>query len=100
MQQRFTRLAPIVERAVLKVEELVTEHKAFAAMFIRHHKGTCALSVLLTCGFFAARIVGSYVIVKALNGDTTLWELSIIGMLLNFVVLFAPSPVPVGLLRL
>jgi uncharacterized protein (TIRG00374 family) len=92
VQQRYTRLAPVVERAVLKVEELVTEHKAFATMFIRYHKGTCALSILLTCGFFGARIVGSYIIVKALNGDTTLWELSIIGLLLNFVVLFAPSP--------
>jgi uncharacterized membrane protein YbhN (UPF0104 family) len=29
---------------------------------------------------------------KALNGDTTLWELSVVGLLLNFVVLFAPSP--------
>ena len=92
VQRRFTRLAPIVERAVLKVEELVTEHKTFATMFIRYHKGTCALSILLTCGFFAARIVGSYIIVRALNGDATLWELSIVGMLLNFVVLFAPSP--------
>ena len=92
LQRRFTRLAPIVARAVLKVEELVTEHKAFATMFIRYHKGTCVLSVLLTCGFFGARIVGSYIIVKALNGDATLWELSITGMLLNFVVLFAPSP--------
>ena len=53
---------------------------------------TCAFSVLLTCGFFGARIIGSYIVVKALNGDTTLWELSVVGLLLNFVVLFAPSP--------
>ena len=92
VQQRFPRFAPVVERAVLKVEELVSEHKAFAAMFIRHHKWTCALSVLLTCGFFGARIVGSYIVVKALNGEATLWELSIVGLLLQFVVLFAPSP--------
>lgn len=92
LQRRFTRLAPTVERAVLKVEALVAEHKTFATLFIRHHKGTCALSILLTCGFFGARIVGSYVVVKALNGETTLWELSIIGLLINFVVLFAPSP--------
>ena len=45
VQHRFTRLAPMVARAVLKVEELVTEHKAFATMFIRHHKWTCGLSV-------------------------------------------------------
>ena len=92
VQRRFPRFAPFVERAVLKVEELVTEHKAFATMFIRYHKGICALSVLLTCGFFGARIVGSYIVVKALNGDATLWELTITGLVLNFVVLFAPSP--------
>ena len=61
-------------------------------MFLRHHKWTCAFSVLLTCGFFGARIVGSYIVVAALNGETTLWELSVVGLLLNFVVLFAPSP--------
>ena len=90
-QRRFTRLTPILERATLKVEELVVEHKSFAVMFLRSHKWTCAFSVLLTCGFFGARIIGSYIVVKALNGDTTLWELSVVGLLLNFVVLFAPS---------
>ena len=92
VQRRFTRLTPILERATSKMEELVTEHKSFAIMFLRDHKGTCVLSLLLTCGFFGARIVGSYIVVKALNGDTTLWELSVVGLLLNFVVLFAPSP--------
>jgi len=91
-QRRFTRLTPILERATLKVEELVIEHKSFAVMFLRSHKWTCAFSVLLTCGFFGARIVGSYIVLKALNGDATLWELSVVGLLLNFVVLFAPSP--------
>ena len=91
-QRRFTRLTPILERATLKVEEFVVEHKSFAVMFLRSHKWTCAFSVLLTCGFFGARIIGSYIVVKALNGDTTLWELSVVGLLLNFVVLFAPSP--------
>ena len=91
-QRRFTRLTPILNRVTSKVEELVTEHKSFAIMFLRHHKGTCALSLLLTCGFLGARIVGSYIVVKALNGDATLWELSVVGLLLNFVVLFAPSP--------
>jgi hypothetical protein len=91
-QRRFPRFAPILERATLKVEELVVEHKSFAVMFLRSHKWTCAFSVLLTCGFFGARIVGSYIVVQALNGDATLWELSVVGLLLNFVVLFAPSP--------
>ena len=91
-QRRFTRLTPILERATSKVEELVIEHKSFAVMFLRSHKWTCAFSVLLTCGFFGARIVGSYIVLKALNGDVTLWELSVVGLLLNFVVLFAPSP--------
>ena len=91
-KRRFTRLAPAIERATSKVEELTTEHKSFATMFLRHHKGTCVLSVLLTCGFLGARIVGSYIVVQALNGNATLWELGVIGLLLNFVVLFAPSP--------
>lgn len=91
-QRRFRRLAPILERATSKVEEVVTEHKTFASMFLRHHKGTCLLSLLLTCGFLGARIVGSYIIVQALNGDATLWEISVTGLILNFVVLFAPSP--------
>ena len=91
-QRRFTRLTPMLERATSKVEELVTEHKSFAVMFLRHHKWTCAFSVLLTCGFFGTRIVGSYIVVAALNGEATLWELSVVGLLLNFVVLFAPSP--------
>ena len=92
VQRRSTRLAPILERATSKVEKLVTEHKSFAIMFLRYHKGTCVLSLLLTCGFFGTRIVGSYIVVKALNGDATLWELGVVGLLLNFVVLFAPSP--------
>ena len=91
-KRRFTRLAPALERATLKMEALTTEHKSFATMFLRHHKGTCVLSVLLTCGFLGARIVGSYIVVQALNGEATLWELGVIGLLLNFVVLFAPSP--------
>ncbi|MYB96317.1 flippase-like domain-containing protein [Candidatus Poribacteria bacterium] len=91
-QRRFTRLAPLLERATLKVEQLTAEHKTFATMFLRDHKWTCALSVPLTCGFIGARIVGSYIVAQALNGDTTLWELCVTGLVLNFVVLFAPSP--------
>ena len=91
-QRRFTRLTPILERAISKAEELVIEHKSFAVMFLRSHKWTCVFSMFLTCGFFGARIVGSYIVVQALNGDATLWELSVVGLLLNFVVLFAPSP--------
>lgn len=91
-RRRFARLVPVLERVTLKVAQLITEHKTFADMFLRHHKGICALSVLFTCGFLGARIVGSYIVVKALNGDATLWELCVIGLMLNFVVLFAPSP--------
>ncbi len=99
-RRRFPRIAPFLERAVLKVEELVTEHKTFSQMFIRQHKGVCALSLLLTCGFLGARVLGSYVVVKALNGDATLWELTVIGMLLNFVLLFAPTPGASGVAEL
>ena len=91
-QRRFKRIAPFLERTTLKVEQLTNEHKTFATMFLRDHKWTCALSVPLTCGFIGARIVGSYIVAQALNGDTTLWELCVIGLVLNFIVLFAPSP--------
>ena len=91
-QRRFTRVAPLLERAKLKVEQLTTEHKTFATMFLRDHKWTCLLGIPLTCGFIGARIVGSYIVAQALNGDTTLWELCVVGLVLNFVVLFAPSP--------
>ena len=92
VQRRSPRFAPMLKRATLKVEGLVTAHKTFATMFLRHHKGTCVLSLLLTCGFLGARIVGSYIVVQALNGDATLWEICVTGLILNFVVLFAPSP--------
>ena len=91
-QRRFPRLAPLLERATLKAEQLTKEHKTFATLFLRDHKWTCALSIPLTCGFIGARIVGSYIVAHALNGDTTLWELCVTGLVLNFVVLFAPSP--------
>lgn len=92
VQRKFTRLTPILERVTSRVEQLVTEHKTFTTLFLWEHKLTCALSVPLTCGFLGARIVGSYVVVQALNGDATLWELCVIGLVLNFIVLFAPSP--------
>ena len=91
-QRRFPRLAPVLKRATLKAEQLTKEHKTFATLFLRDHKWTCALSIPLTCGFIGARIVGSYIVAHALNGDTTLWELCVTGLVLNFVVLFAPSP--------
>ena len=37
-QRRFKRLAPVLERATSKVEQLTTEHKTFATMFFRDHK--------------------------------------------------------------
>ena len=91
-QRRFKSLAPALERATSRIEKLTNEHKTFATMFLRDYKWTCALSVPLTCGFIGARILGSYIVAQALNGDTTLWELCVIGLVLNFVVLFAPSP--------
>ena len=90
--QKFKPIEPFLKRATLKVEQLITEHKTFASMLLRHHKWTCVLSLFLTCGFFGARIVGSYFIVKALNRNVSLWDLGVVGMLLNFVVLFMPTP--------
>lgn len=90
--QRFKPVAPFLNRATSKVEQLITEHKTFATTLLRHHKLTCMLSLLLTCGFFSARIVGSYFIVKAFDKHVSLWDLGVVGMLLNFVVLFMPTP--------
>ena len=91
-QRKLTPIAPYIERATLKVEQLITEHKTFARTLLRDHKLTCIMSLLLTCGFFGARIIGSYFIVKAFNQHVTLWDLGVVAMLLNFVVLFAPTP--------
>ena len=90
--QRFKPVAPFLKRATSKVEQLITEHKTFATTLLRYHKWTCVLSLFLTCGFFGARIVGSYFVVKAFNENVALWDLCIVGMLLNFVVLFMPTP--------
>ena len=90
--QRFKLVEPFLNRATSKIEQLITEHKTFATRLLRHHKWTCVLSLFLTCGFFGARIVGSYFIVKAFNKHVSLWDLGVVGMLLNFVVLFMPTP--------
>ncbi len=90
--RKFKSVAPFLKRATSKVEQLITEHKTFATKLLRHHKWTCVLSLVLTCGFFSARIIGSYFIVKAFNENVSLWDLGIVGMLLNFVVLFMPTP--------
>ena len=89
---RFPYIGTLFERITVRLEALITEHQAFTRMFISHHKGTCLLSLLLTIGFFACRFVGGYVVVKALGGGATLWEMCAAGMILNFVTLFAPSP--------
>lgn len=89
---RFPFIGTRFERITVKLEALITEHQAFTRLFISHHKGTCVLGLLLTLGFFACRFVGGYVVVKALGGSATLWEMSVAGMILNFVTLFAPSP--------
>ena len=88
----FPAIGILFERITVRLEALITEHQAFTRMFISHHKGTCLLSLLLTIGFFACRFVGGYVVVKALGGSATLWEMCAAGMILNFVTLFAPSP--------
>lgn len=90
--RKFKPVAPFLKRATTKVEELITEHKTFASTLLRYHKWTCILSLILTCGFFIVRIIGSYFIVKALNRDLSMWDLGIVGMLLNFVVMFMPTP--------
>ena len=90
--RRFKPIAPFLKRVQLKAEQITTEHKAFAQTLIRKHKWTCFLSLLLTCGFFAARIVGGYYVIRAFNENASLWDLTVVEMLYNFVVLFMPTP--------
>ena len=89
---RFTPIAPYLERARLKVEQLTTEHKTFARNLLRNHKWTYILSLLLTCGFFLARIVGGYFVIRSFGQEASIWDLCIVEMLYNFVVLFMPTP--------
>lgn len=90
--RRFKPIAPFLERAKLKAEQITSEHKTFAKTLIRDHKWICVLSLLLTCGFFMARIVGGYYVIRAFNAHASLWDLVIVEMLYNFVVLFMPTP--------
>ncbi len=88
----FPSISSFLERAKLKVEQLSNEHKSFAITLLREHKWRCVLSLLLTCGFFAARIIGGYFVIKAFGEEVSLWNLCVVEMLYNFVVLFAPTP--------
>ena len=90
--RRFKPIAPFLERAKLKAEQITSEHKTFAKTLIRDHKWTCVLSLFLTCGFLMARVVGGYYVIRAFNAHASLWDLVIVEMLYNFVVLFVPTP--------
>ncbi|MCG9126919.1 flippase-like domain-containing protein [Candidatus Poribacteria bacterium] len=90
--RRFKPIAPFMERIKLKVEQISVEHKTFARSLIREHKWTCFLSLLLTCVFLLARVIGGYYILRAFNTSASIWDLCIVEMLYNFVVLFAPTP--------
>ncbi len=101
VSRRFKPLAPFLQRVQLKADQITTEHKAFAQTLIREHKWICFLSLLLTCGFFAARIVGGYYVIRAFNENASLrdltfveilWDLTVVEMLYNFVILFMPTP--------
>ena len=90
--RRFSSIAPFLERAKSKVEQITTEHKTYAITLLRNHKWTCVLSILLTCGFLGARIVAGYFVIKGFGEEVALWDLCIVEMLYNFVVLFVPTP--------
>ncbi len=85
-------LAPFLKRVQRKAEQITTEHKTFARTLISDHKLTCLLSLLLTCGFFAARILGGYYVIRAFDLHASFWDLTVVEMLYNFVVLFMPTP--------
>ncbi|MDE0481977.1 MAG: lysylphosphatidylglycerol synthase transmembrane domain-containing protein [Candidatus Poribacteria bacterium] len=90
----FKPIAPYLERAKLKVEQITTEHRTFARDLLQNHKWTYLFSLVLTCGFFAARIVAAYFVIRAFNVNehASLWDLCIVELLYNFVVLFMPTP--------
>ncbi len=90
--RRFNPSVPYLEQAKLKVEQITTEHSAFARNILRNHKWTYLLSLILTCGFIFARVVGGYFVIRSFNANASLWELCVVEMLYNFVVLFMPTP--------
>ena len=90
--KRFSPAVPYLERAKLKVEQITTEHSAFARNILRNHKWTYLLSLVLTCGFIFARVVGGYFVIRSFNANASLWDLCVVEMLYNFVVLFMPTP--------
>ena len=90
--RRFKPISPFLKRVQLKAEQITTEHKTFARTLIREHKLTYFLSLLLTCGFFTARIHGGYYVIRAFNLHASIWDLTVVEMLYNFVVLFMPTP--------
>lgn len=90
--RRFKPIAPFLERVKMKAEEITTEHKGFAQTIIKKHKLTCLLSLLLTCCFLGARIAGGYYVIRAFNEHATMWDLTVVEMLYNFVILFMPTP--------
>ena len=90
--RRFKPFAPLMDKVNSKVEQVSVEHKTFARSLIREHKWTCLFSLLLTCAFLFARIVGGYYVLRAFNTEVAIWDLCIVEMLYNFVVLFAPTP--------
>lgn len=90
--RKIKPIGPFLERARDKVEQITTEHKTFAKHLLRNHKWTYILSLLFTCGFLFARIVGGYFVIKAFNQHVSVLDLCIVEMLYNFVVLFMPTP--------
>ncbi|MDE0184870.1 MAG: lysylphosphatidylglycerol synthase transmembrane domain-containing protein [Candidatus Poribacteria bacterium] len=82
----------VLNRLALSLEKLIGEHKAFTHMFITHHKGVFALSLLLSGGIYMSRFVGGYVVVQVLGGNTPFWDVIAAQAILHFTTLFAPSP--------
>jgi glycosyltransferase 2 family protein len=85
-------IARTLDRLLVALDRLISEHKAFTRMFITEHKTTCALSFVLTGCIYMSRFVGGYVVMLALGGNAPFWDVIAAQVLLNFVTLFAPSP--------
>lgn len=88
----FHLATKILDRLVITLDELITEHATFTRMFITDHKAVCVLSFVCTAGIYTSRFTGGYVIVRALGGNAPFWDVIAIQSILHFVTLFAPSP--------
>ena len=88
----FRFISSVLQKLTLRLERLILEHKAFIRMFTTEHKRVWVLSPILSGSIYISRFICGYLIVRALGGDAPFWDIVAIQVLLQFVILCAPSP--------